>query len=124
MTPELFRKHVSRAIDEIPEEFRQKMENVEVLVEDFPDEETLASLGIESVWGLLGLYVGVPLTGQSFFSVSVLPDRIYLYRKPILRAAGQGRSVVDIIREVVVHELGHHLGFDDEELENMARRTR
>ncbi len=124
MSPELFRKQVSRAIDEIPEEFRQKMDNVEILVEEFPDEETLESLELNSVWDLLGLYVGVPLTGQSFFSGNPLPDRIYLYRKPILRAARQGRSVVETIREVVLHELGHHLGFDDEQLENMTRRTK
>jgi predicted Zn-dependent protease with MMP-like domain len=123
VSPELFRKQVSKAIDAIPEEFRQKMDNVEILVEEFPDGETLESLDLDSVWDLLGLYVGVPLTGQSFFSGSMLPDRIYLYRKPILRAARQGRNVVDLIREVVLHELGHHLGFDDEELENMTRRT-
>ena len=119
MTPELFRKHVARAIDEIPEEFRDKMENVEVLVEDFPDPETIHSLDLVSQWDLLGLYVGVPLTQQSVFSVNVMPDRIYLYRRPILRAARRGTDVVQLIREVIIHEVGHHFGFDDEQLDKM-----
>jgi len=119
VTPELFRKHVARAIDEIPEEFRDKMENVEVLVEDFPDPETIHSLDLDSQWDLLGLYVGVPLTQQSVFSVNVMPDRIYLYRRPILRAARRGTDVVQLIREVIIHEVGHHFGFDDEQLDKM-----
>jgi len=119
VTPELFRKHVARAIDEIPEEFRDKMENVEVLVEDFPDPETIHSLDLVSQWDLLGLYVGVPLTQQSVFSVNVMPDRIYLYRRPILRAAFRGTDVVQLIREVIIHEVGHHFGFDDEQLDKM-----
>lgn len=123
MTRETFRKSVAKALEDIPAEFREKMENVEVLVEDFADEETLGSLGLRSPWDLLGLYVGVPITQQSFFSVGYLPERIYLYRRPILRAAGQPENVTETIREVVIHEIGHHFGFDDEELEEMVRRT-
>lgn len=121
MTPALFRNHVAKALDELPGEFRRKMENVEVIVEDFADHETLDSLGIESPWDLLGLYVGVPLPEQSVFSVTLLPERIYIYRRPILSAAGYGgESVVETIRDVVIHEIGHHFGFDDEELERMT----
>lgn len=120
MTPEVFRKHVAKAIDELPDEFREKMENVEVIVEDFADSETLDSLDIETPWELLGLYVGVPLPDQSVFSVILLPERVYIYRRPILRAAGQeGQDVVETIRDVVIHEIGHHFGFDDEELDRM-----
>jgi predicted Zn-dependent protease with MMP-like domain len=99
------------------------MENVEVLVEDFADGETLASLGLRSPWDLLGLYVGVPMTERSFFSAGYLPERIYLYRRPILHAAGHPENIVETIREVVIHEIGHHFGFDDDELEEMVRRT-
>lgn len=121
MTPALFRKQVALALDELPKEFREKMENVEVIVEDFPDRETLDSLGMESPWELLGLYVGVPLPQQSVFSLTMLPERIYLYRRPILRAAAySGDRTTDTIREVVIHELGHHFGFDDDELERMT----
>ncbi len=123
MTPELFHKHVARAIDEIPEEFQEKMENVEILVEDFPDPATLESLDLDSEWDLLGLYVGVPLTERSVFSANVMPERIYLYRRPILRAA-HGRSVTRLIREVIIHEVGHHFGFDDQQLDEMIGRSR
>jgi len=122
VTPELFHKQVARAIDEIPEEFQKKMDNVEVLIEDFPDAETIESLGLDSEWDLLGLYVGVPLTGKSVFSANVLPERIYLYRGPILRAA-RGRSVTRLIREVIIHEVGHHFGFDDDQLDEMIGQS-
>lgn len=121
MTPGIFRKHVAKALDELPEEFREKMKNVEVIVDDFADSETLDSLGMESPWELLGLYVGVPLPQQSVFAVTLLPERIYIYRLPILRAAGyQGDQVAAVIRDVVIHEIGHHFGFDDEELDRMT----
>jgi len=122
VTPELFRKYVAKAINEIPEEFQEKMKNVEILVEDFPDLETLESLELDSEWELLGLYVGVPMTEKSVFSMNVLPERIYLYRRPIL-AAAQNRNVVELIREVVIHEVGHHFGFDDEALDEMIGRS-
>lgn len=120
MNPDLFDKAVSRALGELPEEFQNKMENVEVIVEDFPDQETMDSLGIQSKWGLLGLYVGVPISHRSVFSANVLPERIYLYRRPILRVSGAPYYVVETIREVLLHEIGHHFGFNDEELERMT----
>ena len=87
MSPEEFADHVNDALEDLPEPFKRKLQNVEVLVEDFADPDTLQSLGIRSRNELLGLYVGVPITRQSVFTVSPLPDRIYLYRLPILRAS-------------------------------------
>jgi predicted Zn-dependent protease with MMP-like domain len=120
VTPELFDRAVSKALEELPEEFQEKMENVEVIVEDFPDQATMSSLRLQSRWELLGLYVGVPITHHSFFNMNVLPERIYLYRRPIIRAAGAPQYVVQTIRDVLLHEIGHHFGFDEEELERMA----
>jgi predicted Zn-dependent protease with MMP-like domain len=119
----LFSDHVRRALEEMPEEFRKKMENVEILVEDFADRETLDSVGVESPYGLLGLYVGVPITQQSVFSVSPVPDRICLYRMPILRSVRNRKEIAEKIREVLIHEVGHHFGFDDHELDEMSRRS-
>lgn len=123
MNPELFHKNVAKALEDLPDEFRAKMENVEIIVEEFPDHETLEAIGAHSHWDLLGLYVGVPITQRSVFSVNVLPERIYLYRRPILRAAGSAENVVDTIREVFIHEVGHHFGFDDDELDEMIGRS-
>ena len=120
MNPELFSKHVAQALEELPDEFRAKMENVEIIVEDFANSEMLESVGVKSPWHLLGLYVGVPITQRSVFSVNVLPERIYLFRRPIIRSAGQLENVVDTIRDVLIHEVGHHFGFDDDELAKMT----
>jgi predicted Zn-dependent protease with MMP-like domain len=120
MTPDEFRKHVAKALDSMPREFREKMENVEVIVEDFPNRETLRSVRARSRWDLLGLYVGVPITHRSVFDATYLPERIYLYRRPIMRAAGRSDRVVAAIRDVLLHEVGHHFGFSDEELHAMA----
>jgi predicted Zn-dependent protease with MMP-like domain len=123
VTPRLFSRYVKKALEDLPEEFRTKLENVEVLIEDFADDETLDSLGIESPFDLLGLYVGVPITHQSVFSANPLPDRIFLYRIPVLQGASDKDSVIRKIRQVVIHEVGHHFGFDDDQLERIEGET-
>lgn len=115
-----FARLVAEALSKIPAEFKVRMENVEILVEDFPDQETLDLQGLSSKWSLLGLYVGVPLSHRSFFSTPVLPETIILYRRPILRAAPSARDVPDMVRDVIIHELGHHFGFSDNELYSMT----
>lgn len=122
MTPQAFSRYLEQAMQDLPEEFREKLENVEVIVEDYPDRETLASMGIRSRLGLLGLYVGTPITERSVFQLASLPDRIYLYRIPILRAAGGRHRIADTIRDVFIHEVGHHFGFDDDQLDEMMSR--
>jgi predicted Zn-dependent protease with MMP-like domain len=111
---------VAQAIEKLPPEFKKKMDNLEVFVEDFADFAALQSVGLESKWDLLGLYVGVPLTQRSVFNSVFLPERIYLFRKPILRAAGGLRHLQAQITSVIVHELGHHFGFDDCELDQLS----
>jgi len=124
VTRELFNKLVAEALESLPIEFQEKLDNVEVIVEDFPDIETLRSVGATSRWDLLGLYVGVPLSQQSVFSPGYMPERIYLYYRPILRAAGNSANVVATVRDVVLHEIGHHFGFDDDELYAMTEEER
>jgi predicted Zn-dependent protease with MMP-like domain len=119
VNPEDFSACATRAVEELPVEFRRKLENVELIVEDFAHPDTLEEMRIGSPYGLLGLYSGVPITERSVFYVRPVPDRIHLYRIPILAAAGDERNVVRKIREVVIHEVGHHFGFDDPELEEM-----
>lgn len=115
-----FARHVAEALNIIPEEFRTRMENVEVLVEDFSDRETLDSLGLSSKWSLLGLYVGVPLSHRSVFSTPGLPETIILYKRPIMRAAPNAGDLPQMVRDVIIHELGHHFGFTDDELYAMT----
>lgn len=107
-----------QAIAAMPELFRQHLDGVSVHVEEFADSETLEDLGIESRWGLLGVYQGRPLTEQSVWDSGLLSPRIRLFRRPLLAEWSQtGEDLHDLIVHVLVHEVGHHFGYSDEEME-------
>lgn len=108
-----FARLVSRALDDLPAEFREKMRNVEVVVEDEPDPETLEEGG-----ELLGLYEGVPLTQRR--DEPWVPDRICIYRRPIEAMSSSPRVQAQIVRETVVHEIAHHFGISDERLHELG----
>ena len=100
--------------DGLPERFRAMLGNVTVHVPDFADAETLKALHIRDPYDLLGLYHGVGLPSKSVWDPVSLPDRIFLYRIPILSYAYRnGESVDRVIRHVLIHEIGHHFGFSD-----------
>ncbi len=119
----LFQEKAVEALEQIPANFLEHLENVEVIVEDFANSDILRSLNVDSKWHLLGLYVGHPLTELSFFQTTLLPDRIYLFRLPILRSYEGKMNIVEAIRDVIVHEIGHHFGFNDDELLDMTGST-
>ena len=106
------------ALARLPGQFRQHLSDVVVRVEDFADEETLTSLGIEDPFELTGLYEGVPLGEKSSFASGVLPDRIRLFREPILDEwiARGDESLEHLVAHVLVHEVGHHFGLSDEDM--------
>ncbi|MBO9579794.1 MAG: metallopeptidase family protein [Sphingobium sp.] len=107
-----------QAIAAMPELFRQHLDGVSVHVEEFADAETLDDLGIESPWGLLGVYQGRPLTEQSVWDSGMLSPRIRLFRRPLLAEWSRtGEDLHDLIVHVLVHEVGHHFGYSDEEME-------
>jgi predicted Zn-dependent protease with MMP-like domain len=107
-----------RAIAAMPELFRQHLDGVSVQVEEFADEETLAALDIKSRWGLLGVYQGRPLTEQSVWDSGMLSPRIRLFRRPLLTEwAETGEDLHDLIVHVLVHEVGHHFGYSDDDME-------
>jgi len=107
-----------QAIAAMPELFRQHLDGVSVHVEEFADAETLDDLGIESRWGLLGVYQGRPLTEQSVWDSGMLSPRIRLFRRPLLAEWSEtGEDLHDLIVHVLVHEVGHHFGYSDEEME-------
>lgn len=119
----LFQEKALEALEQIPANFLEHLENVEIIVEDFANPDILRSLNIDSKWHLLGLYVGHPLTERSFFQTTLLPDRIYLFRLPILQSYEGKMNIVEAIRDVMVHEIGHHFGFNDDELLDMTGST-
>lgn len=109
---------MAEALDDLPREWRDRIDNVVVMVEDEPSAEDLASVGMspdDPEPDLLGLYHGVPLDERGYETMG-LPDRIVVYRGPTLRAAGNRHEVLQLIRETVLHELGHHFGLEEEDL--------
>ena len=104
----------------LPASFRDMTKDVLIRVEEFPTAEVLQSLHIESPYGLLGLYHGVDLTRQSVLDVSPLPEMIFLYRQPILAYwETHDEALEDIISHVLVHEIGHHFGLSDDDMERI-----
>ena len=107
----------SEAYKRLPRSFRDMTKDVLIRVEDFPTGEVLDSLGIDSPFGLLGLYTGVDLARKSVLDVSPLPDMVFLYRRPILDYwAEHDDTLGDIITHVLVHEIGHHFGLSDDDM--------
>jgi len=105
-----FARLVSRALDGLPAELRERMRNIEVTVDDEPDPALRGERG-----DLLGLYEGVPLTERGLDEPYV-PDRITIFRRPIERMTTSPRRQADIVRDTVVHEVAHHFGISDERL--------
>jgi len=111
MTRERFEELVRDALDEVPSELLDLMDNVVVLVED----ESPAGEG-----ELLGLYEGHALTERGWHYGGVLPDRIMIYRNPILRICDSEPDVIDEVAITVVHEIAHHFGIDDDRLHELG----
>ena len=105
------------ALAALPEPFAGKLAGVVLQVEEFADEEVLAELGIEDPFDLTGLYSGRPLTEKSVTDSGTLPDRIFLYRRPLLDEwAAEGEELEALVTHVLIHEAGHHFGFSDADM--------
>lgn len=116
-----FEQMAAEAFAALPDEFRALVGNVPCAVAEFPDDETIAEMELESPFDILGLFRGVglpqgaadPMTGQ-------MPNQIWLYRRPILdywAETEDGETLGEIVTHVLVHEIGHHFGFSDEDME-------
>ncbi len=116
MTRAEFESLVARALQTLPRRFRVKMKNIAVVVEGWADSETLQEMGIEPPDTLYGLYRGVDLTHRDSSYGNVLPDTITIYQGPIEQDAGDEEEMAELIRDVVIHEVGHYFGLDDEAL--------
>ena len=102
---------------QLPKTFRDLCEGVIVRVEDFPTEEVLDEMGAESEFDLLGLFQGTGLPFQSNSDIARLPNLIWLYRRPILDYwAEHDEPLGQIIRHVLIHEIGHHFGLSDDDM--------
>ena len=120
MNPKTFERFVAEALDALPELFREKMDNVEVVVEDWPDQETMRKAGVRYPTELLGFYHGIPQTKRTHNYGLVLPDKISIYRQPILMRCRTLEEVRRTVYRVVRHELAHHFGIDDDRLREIG----
>jgi predicted Zn-dependent protease with MMP-like domain len=113
-----FEAIAARAWDKIPAEFRTLAQDLIIRIEDFAPDDVLESLGIEDPFELTGLYQGVSIDKHSVADSARDPDIVFLYRRPILDewAAGE-EELGHLIAHVLVHEIGHHFGFSDEDME-------
>ena len=114
MTRKQFEAVVERSLRRLPRVFKEKLANIVVVVEDWADDETLEEMGIEPPDTLYGLYRGVDLTHRDSGYGNVLPDTVTIYQGPIEEDCEDEAEMEDVIRDTVVHEIGHYFGLDDE----------
>jgi predicted Zn-dependent protease with MMP-like domain len=106
-----------RSFDALPSPFRESLGDIVLLVEDFADDATLDSLGIEDPFELSGVYDGIPLTERSVDQSGTLPERVRLFRRSILDEwAGGGETLEHLVAHVLIHEIGHHFGLSDADM--------
>jgi len=125
MDRQSFEHCIGDAVRGLEAAFPGILENIAICVEDEPDEETRREQGLGPDETLCGLYDGVPVTERTYEEGWMLPDKVTLYVMPILDEAEEdGRSVADVIRDVIWHEVAHHVGLDEDRAEAAEERRR
>lgn len=124
MKEEVFESLVESAVAGLPPEFREKLENVSLVVQDWPTKEQLAEQGMRHRFDLLGLYQGVPQTERGQNYNLVLPDTITLFRKPIEAQCRNRIEVRQLVEDVLRHEVAHHFGTAERTIRDIERRRR
>ena len=121
MDRERFEWLVTKAVDGLPDEFRARLENIDVVVEEQPTPSQLAEVGLKRGVSLLGLYQGVPLTRRSRHYGMVVPDKITIFQKPIEAQCRNDAEITAEVRRVVRHEIAHHFGISDIRLSQLEK---
>lgn len=123
MTRNEFEELVKEALDSLPEEFAKKLDNVEVVVGEWPTREQLLAGRVKPGMTLFGLYQGIPQTQRSQY-FEVLPDKITIFAGPILMLLGNNlEAVKDQVRKTVMHEIGHHFGMSDAQIHQAQEKN-
>jgi len=112
---------VERALRTLPRHFKDKIANVAVVVEDWADDETLREVGIEPPDTLYGLYRGIDLTRRDSSYGNVLPDTIHIYQGPVEEDCADDAEMAELVRDTVIHEIGHYFGLDDDTMEGIEQ---
>jgi predicted Zn-dependent protease with MMP-like domain len=124
MQREKFEALVARAIDSLPPEFQRKLENVDIVVEEWPTPRQLRQAKRRHPTQLLGLYQGVPQTRRGQGYGMVLPDKIIIFQRPIEALCRSEEEIGAKVEEVVRHEIAHHFGLDEETLRKIEGEKR
>lgn len=120
MNRAVFERLVAEALEALPRFFQEKLDNVVVVVEDWPNQETMRLAGVRSPAELLGFYHGVPQTKRTRHYGLISPDKIVIYQRPIEMRCRSAEQVVATIHRVLRHEIAHHFGLDDERLREIG----
>jgi predicted Zn-dependent protease with MMP-like domain len=120
MDSQRFEQLVIRAIEGLPDEFRERLDNVDIIVADRPSPQQMKTLDRKRGETLLGLYEGVPLTHRHSGYGMVTPDKITIFQKAIESAYRNETEIVTEIRRVVLHEIAHHFGIGDDRLKELG----
>jgi predicted Zn-dependent protease with MMP-like domain len=121
VSEEEFEGLVAEAISSLPENFKEKMENIAIAIEDLPSQELLIEMKIKSPYSLLGLYRGVPYPRRGIWYRNVLPDKIIIFKKPIEVRCRNREDIKESVRRVVIHEIGHYFGLNEADLRKIER---
>jgi len=112
---------VLKAAEELPEDFKNKLENVDIVIEDYPNMDVARQMGLGSKGRLLGLYQGVPLKARTHYYGMVMPDKITLFKANIERTClERGLDLYEEVRHVLQHEIAHHFGISDQRLRDLG----
>ncbi len=110
------------ALRTIPNSLRSRLTDVVIRIDDFPDTEIQRDMGLQHPFELLGLYRGVPLDAKSLSHAPQDIDIIYLFRRPLLDYwCETGENLAHLVRHVLIHEIGHHFGFSDEDMARLEQ---
>lgn len=116
VSEEQFSDMMEEALDTIPEPFKEKIENLVFMAEPYPSESDLGKVGLTDGYSLLGIYSGVPYTHRNTYYMNTTPDRIILFQRNIERYCHNMDDLKEKIREVLVHEIAHYFGMDEDEV--------
>ena len=121
MKAEVYEQLVQEALDSLPDDLRSQLRNVAIVVEDRPSRRQLSEAGLRPPQTLFGLYQGIPQTGRGAWYGNVLPDKITIFRKPIEAYSHTWDDVVRMVRQTVLHEIGHHFGLSENRLRQIEQ---
>ena len=121
MNHQEIRKQVLRVIEKLPRQFREQLDNVEIIVDHRPSEDLLRTEGLDPRHDTLyGIYEGVPLPERSLLDPPLLPDKITIFAEPLLQDFPDPEELREEIRLTVLHEIAHYFGMDDDEIEDLG----